>query len=840
MTLYLLRYNNYFNRMLKLKDSLEDYIPYMIGDTINNVNFNPNDGIWAEQVINWNNDIPDYLLVVDKASNINSRWFVIESTRTLGGQFKLTLFRDTLADYYDEIFYHSTMFIEKGIVNPSDPAIYNSEDITFNQIKTAEIPIKDDLESAWIVGYCSSSGDPENNRYSYVEDYSSADIVEDSLESWPLYKFSNLHPNRISNQLIQSALYDINIGRMNAFLSEYTTSQVMWNENQSNYKRATSSQQALPYIEYIGKLSEYNNKLNELANLLQASTDISGSKIADYLVEYYGTSDGFIKNTNLDGQTIYFDDTRKTYKIKYILGEYDQTEFKYINLVDGTELHQKIENIVNPTISSSDYFRINESGSKTYSRIAYYSQTCLLQLEEIPTQGAIGVVFPNQAKRNHLKDAPYDMFAIPYGDISVSNIRHNNEFMDISSTNKDVAFKIAQEIARKSGGTWVYDIQLLPFCPIPEPQWRGGRGLSIPFDTTNLDNSGKCVPIMRGTIENDRFTPSINEEDILSVVIFPDNSSFKTTTTIEDPSQLKDIKLRSEVEVYRITSPNYNGNFEFNKVKTGEYVGIDIFISCTYKPFTPFIQLTPRFDKLYGSNFNDNRGLICGGDFSMPIITSAWEQYQLNNRNFQNIFDRQIENIEVNNKFQRINERWGVATGTVSGALSGATTGGYVGGGYGAVAGAVVGAGASLAGGIADLRINEALRSEHMDYTKDLYGYQLGNIKALPNSLAKVSAFNINNKIFPTLEYYLCTSQEIEAFTEKIRNNGMTVMRIDYITNYLNYRPDMYSIFEYDESGEEIHRYGFLKAKLIRLDGINDDFHVVKTIANELNKGVFI
>ena len=240
-------------------------------------------------------------------------------------------------------------------------------------------------------------------------------------------------------------------------------------------------------------------------------------------------------------------------------------------------------------------------------------------------------------------------------------------------------------------------------------------------------------------------------------------------------------------------------------------------------------------------NISENNLTDCSDIFNgcynlnQPIIL-----YGEDCKNYQNAFERKIENMEVIFKNQRIHEKWGIATGAVSGAVSGATTGAYVGGGYGAIAGAVVGGTTSLIGGLADRELNEALRIEQMDLTRDLYGYELGNIKALPNTLSRVSSFDINNKIFPILEYYICTSEEIQALTEKIKNNGMTVMRIDKMSKFLFYRPEEFSIIEYDEFGEEIHRYGFLKAKLIRLDGINDDFHVVKTIANELNKGVFI
>ena len=132
----------------------------MIGTPIQGVNFIPNDGVTAEQVVPaWEDEIPDYLLVV-RNNSIISRWFIVESTRTLAGQFKLSLYRDLLADYQNEIM-TAPMFFEKGYVNINDNFIFNDEQVSVNQIKQAEKQLKDPTECPWIVGYCAlPTGEP--------------------------------------------------------------------------------------------------------------------------------------------------------------------------------------------------------------------------------------------------------------------------------------------------------------------------------------------------------------------------------------------------------------------------------------------------------------------------------------------------------------------------------------------------------------------------------------------------------------------------------------------------------------------------------------------------------
>ena len=242
--------------------------------------------------------------------------------------------------------------------------------------------------------------------------------------------------------------------------------------------------------------------------------------------------------------------------------------------------------------------------------------------------------------------------------------------------------------------------------------------------------------------------------------------------------------------------------------------GIQYFnVDCDYKPFSPYIHINPNFSELYGQDFNDARGLICGGDFSLPKVTNAWANYQQNNKNYEQIFNREIQNMQVTHKYQMIQGGVQAIAGVAQGAVSGAALGG--------VGGAIAGGVASLAGGVADQVINQKLYNEALDYKQDLYGMQLGNIKAIPNSISKVSPYNPNNKIFPVLEYYTCTETEKQALKNKIKYNGMTVGRIGTINEFL--QPD----------------YSYIKGKLIRLETI-EDTNYLNEIASEIYKGVFI
>lgn len=139
-----------------------------------------------------------------------------------------------------------------------------------------------------------------------------------------------------------------------------------------------------------------------------------------------------------------------------------------------------------------------------------------------------------------------------------------------------------------------------------------------------------------------------------------------------------DLKVSDACDMYRLVSPNFNGQFEFSVAKNGKinYFNVDY----SYKPFNPYIHVNPEFGGLYGEDFDDARGLILGGDFSLPFVTDAWTDYQVANKNYNDIFDRQIKNMEVEQGIAKQEATIQAFTGAMSGAMTGAAAGATVGG----------------------------------------------------------------------------------------------------------------------------------------------------------------
>ena len=619
-TLYLLQYNNYFNRTVKgqnfgfLRQFTGDGAK-IVGQIQNMTLFNPNDGVDTTITSNLGlTAIPDYCIVCEN-SNVVQRWFVTEAKRLQGQQYRLTMHRDLIADNYNEILNNNDTYVERGWCDVSNPAIYNQEPFTFNQIKTNQRSMFDKSLCPWIVMYFTPNKTIGGNESAFPDDT------------------------------------------------------------------------ALSFIDE-------------------------------------------------------FDSTKK-----FIV------QYKY-RTADAVTEHDTIIK---------------------------------------------------------LPDAPYAMMALPYA---------TKDYYDgdtkLGTITMEQAIQIAQATSRKyNSGGWLMDIQLLPFCPCIEVLRTDG----------NIDLS-KAVANAK-VYYDDVSSQSLVHK--IGGVICCRRSRFQTNIYDATGALFKvhvyDIKLENQTTKCRIVSPNGNGAFEFNPAKITYANDKDIcfFARCTYMPYQPYIRVFPQFSRMYGGDYNDYRGLICGGDFSLPQISDSWEAYQIQNKNYQAMFNRQIESMDKQHVAGLISDITGAVTGTVGGVAGGALSGSMVGGAKGALAGGIVGGVASLIGGAADVGINAYLRADQREAVIEQHNWQLQNIQALPYSVTKVNNFNFDSNYVPYLEVYVCDDSEIDNFIK-----------------YLDLRS--YSINRYGRLNDYIKTTGrtFLKGMIVRLAGVDDDSHYMAAIADEVNQGFYI
>lgn len=809
MTLYILsNYNNYYNRIVKFENTVEEYSQKStVQHTEKGANFIPNDGINTQHVVGtYDYDGQgNYLLVANPNNEIISRWFIIDSVRTRAGQYQLTLRRDVVVDYYN-IIINSPMFIEKATLSGDDPFIYNSEDMTFNQIKTSEYPLKDGTNCAWIVGYYdpahTDTDHPENKIYVEEAQPGAYDLIVDTtFNEWEFKKYTN-----------------------EDFIGDPTGMQYIiathFNNDDNDYKYVITETSDSRTAKFSQQLQDeiLLTRVPTSAEVRTAMANTSPNGFKSYYAYVY--SNGLIKYHISNGSTFKNFQNYNNKIVRFSAGE-GQFEYKRISI---TSQRKTITKTVEKESSLWDLFvttwQTNLNVAKniigTPFSVSLTTECYTMNVEDIYPDMLRGSI---STSAYTLIDAPYGMFAIPYPQVGQNIVIKNTASGEGNIVvNAESSMRIAQAIAKKyKGGQVLYDLQLLPYCPVQK----------IIQEDGSLD------------LNDDNFLYSYitSGDDNVSVILNAQVSSFTLNIPFEQLT-VTNKKIQSQTDMCRLVSPNFNGQFEFNVAKND---GLQFFnVDCTYLPINPYIHLNPNFGGLYGQDFNDARGLVCGGDFSLPIVNDAWETYKLQNKNYQNIFDRQIQNMEIQNKYQKVGDIVGSITGSFGGSVSGAFAGSMIAPGWGTAVGAIVGGVASTAGGIADIVMNEKLRNEAIDFTKDQFGYQLGNIQAMPNSLARTTAFTYNNKIFPILEYYTCTELEKEALANKIAYNGMTVMRIgimnDYIQNEWSYS---------SQTGINIVSKGYIKGKLIKFDEeslseVGEYFNLVNAISGELDKGVYI
>lgn len=111
-----------------------------------------------------------------------------------------------------------------------------------------------------------------------------------------------------------------------------------------------------------------------------------------------------------------------------------------------------------------------------------------------------------------------------------------------------------------------------------------------------------------------------------------------------------------------------------------------------------------------------------------------------------------------------------------------------------------------------------------------MYGFNLGNIRAIPEGLSKISSFDVDNKIWPFIEEYGATIEEEEALRKKLKYDGMSIGRISTIREMELEKPQPTTPM-------------FIKGQLIRLldeagSEVPMNTQIEEAIFDEIYKGV--
>lgn len=809
-SVYFYKFNNYYNRIIKRYESIEDYGEPIASQL--NCNFVHGDGVNASFTLNKGlllNDTPDYCIVSDYNGNI-SRWYVINSFKSRSGQDLLTLRRDLIADFYDDVIKHSPCLIRKGYVSETSPFIFNDEGVKYNKIKVEEKLIKDDSNCSYIVGFIANNtgaiatinGNIKSTNY----DYNFASLTDFPYKNY-VEGAGNTHTSsskRISSTIYYAMRYTVltrtsghsYTANCEVIVSEFGYSKPTWYSPTyatqiSSYlsiaggPRATNFQVDSPASYQSGKSIEQKAYL-----LAQEVGDIFNNRGS-------GASNGLLKDrvSSLLGEDL------TTYNN---LLQYVGKKIKVGGIIYSVSLQS--EDVVNNRVSASSevqhyvdiflcpkYWELNNIASgvdldSTYNSLATSDIDVLAKTEKYyllftPSVETIHTSLDDKATRTHLSEQPYDMFVL----INESNINYKVGATNYVS-NHEVNINIAQSICEASG-TASYDIQIVPFNPIQGSILADGTINWLNYDVHEIYDSANNVVGHYVMCSSADF----------NIVLDKDDLKFNPTN----------YKLDYNTKQYRLCSPNQETIFDFSPAMNG---GIDTWqVTANYRPYASYIKIQPTWNNLYGeskyNNLTDFRGLVYNSSICVTQLNDNWSNYISSNKNYQQLFDNQINTLTKSNQVQinALEETLGWRSYT----------------------GMPISSVARVIGGSKDIEMQRELNNLALSKMQTDFNYQMDNIQSMPHTIKKLTNINGDTRIFPYIELYSCSTFEEESFNDKIKYTGMTIMTTGYIWNYL-----------------QLNEETFVQASLIRLDTSRSeesaDNHIAIEIANELDKGVYI
>lgn len=873
MTLQILNFKNYTDRICNRLETVNEYRQYALHELLD-IQFNMGDGIRTTQIVNVDLATSGNYLVVSENNVVLSRWYIMETDWLRMGQVRLHLKRDVIDDYILDIK-DKDFIIKRGLISPDagqelSPEIFNDEAIKVNRVRAGEVLIKENTNSTpYIIAYTDKTT-PLKYSYSDVYDIENirkaaelpfgdipeiAAVFTSTSTQQPTYSYQL--KTAISSPIVNvyaNAFYDDGYWEMYKYSYRGGSNSITaaspnirfggWQvqNDGSGYHNSSFSPQPADYLPrsmfsqknttpirlqdipiYKMEPAEFNSACQAvLQNRYQPNVnEVPWEEIREALGYYFdpvtntSTSTGVgqkiwgIRRSATDG-TVYYDYYRFTITLS-------QSEEAYnINSNDGAAFNTLYNNVA----TVFDPFEGQGGGTERSGLLLLGGhETVNISLNYLGNSlNDSKTIEPGVSERHPNSSGLYDIIFAPYTNGTINTANSGN----VSITAEDT-LRFFQALAEINSAA-IYDIQIVPYGP------RATEGHNLVYK--QLDN----LPIVACIGATDRQPLRLDYAFQIPRSALQ-NGAVKDALTDIDVSSgttyyYKEQKIHHMTDMFRICDPGYNGVFEFSAAANDGFDGINVYVNL--RPYNPFIHVAPMFGGLYATDDelslfkNDPRGLTCGSNFSVTTKSDAWATYELNNKNYQQMFNRQIQNLEVTHDIQDTQQIWNAVSGTLGGAVSGTATGAMSGNPIAAVAGGLVGGIGSAVTGVADYNILQDQQAEQLAYTKDMFNFQLDNIKALPDSITRIGQQSQLFRYFPYIEYYTCTAVEREIVDKYLTYNSMTINAINKLGYYID-----------DFNAQELGIVQFIQAIPIRMN-INEATDTANEIGRQLSRGIYV
>ena len=290
------------------------------------------------------------------------------------------------------------------------------------------------------------------------------------------------------------------------------------------------------------------------------------------------------------------------------------------------------------------------------------------------------------------------------------------------------------------------------------------------------------LPFSMATATNENF--KINDTPIKAMFLDADDLEFHTN--------MADLtEINKECDTIKIVSPSRASQYLFRPYNNDGIMEFKTKI--TLRPYNTIIYVRPSTKGLLMYDYDDKDCLIISEDFSLTAVTSEWANYIYNNRNYNDVFERQIQGREFERTWERkIEDAQKKSDEWTSRNISAQKASTYTGNLpiISSVAGAIGTAFQDqtyMQMAQIDRQYNEALYQEGIQLSRDLFEMQLENIQSQPIVPSKIST--LDAKLLPGvyLEYYSSNPSELQAINDFYKFNGNRVDAYGTFSQYLGW-----------------------------------------------------
>lgn len=684
-------------------------------------------------------ELPTYIYDTDK----KWKWFVTGITQLRTGKYQISLLRDIISEK-PEVWKKEQAYISAGLA--TDFNRYKRWNLPYTNTKVKEQRLNFGGKSSFFVFYVNEQNYTNSTNILSEKDLqltginipgignTNYDYSVENLNEIPYYEYVNAGEVASWNGGL-SDLY-LNVKSSNDIFGGFQPYQFDFYDNKTLSAGTTVGYTPPGYLRINTYIDAINNNVNNCKTNLQTA-------LRNFTESYRNNLGTSISQTavnsllNYSNKYIFETSTNKVYQIKYTR-KYQSIE-KELTTSELSTLTSAISNISFPAPTSGGVsFGANNSYFTYKDSKWIYNFT----IEEVGTATSYEFNLITEARK------------LPKSAVRCVNIVSSGTILD-----SDIAQMLMQ--AQLNGLNGISDNKISSEANV-------GRIIDIQY-----------LPFSIATETNNNI--KINNVSQVSQFLSADDYTYYT--------DLPDLEnINKETDTIKIVSPSRASQFLFRPYDNNG--NMQFITQITLKPYASVIYVRPSTQGLLMIDWEDKDCLIINEDFSLTTITNAWTEYIYNNKNYSNIFEREMQGREFERSWERrieaMQQRSDVwSARNLSSEKARAVTGNLP--IISNVAGAIANSTADplyMQMAYLDRQYNEAVYQEGISLSRDLFEYQIENLQSQPNIPSKITTIDIKFLDGIYLEFYSTNTTELNAIKSYYKYNGN---RIDSYGKFSTY-----------------------------------------------------